>query len=86
MGVHGLATYLKENIRTLSTPLVLSQDRSDTKPTLPLVIDGWSCVRLIDTRCVTSSITPSIASYINYIIDLACLGYMVANLGSSETL
>lgn len=55
MGVHGLATYLKENIRTLSTPLVLSQDR--TKPALPLVIDGWSCVRLIDTRCVTSSIT-----------------------------
>jgi len=51
MGVHGLATYLRENQRTLSTPLVLSQEQSKSKPALPLVIDGWSCVRLIDVLC-----------------------------------
>jgi hypothetical protein len=83
MGVHGLATYLRENLRILSTPLVLSQDRSNT--TLPVVVDGWSCVGLINTL---SNIIddPSIASYTNYITDLACLGYMVASLGSSGTL
>jgi hypothetical protein len=85
MGVHGLATYLRENLRTLSTPLVLSQDRSNTKPTLPLVVDGWSCVGLINTLSNVID-NPSIASYTNYITDLACLGYMVASLGSSGTL
>ena len=56
MGVHGLATYLKENVRLLSTSLVLPQKRLNSKLTPPLVVDGWSCVRQIDTR-VTSSIT-----------------------------
>jgi hypothetical protein len=56
MGVHGLATYLRENLRALSTSLILSQEQAKSKPTLPLVVDGWSCVQLIDT-CVMSSIT-----------------------------
>ncbi|KAI0292559.1 hypothetical protein BC826DRAFT_1092072 [Russula brevipes] len=43
MGVHGLATYLRENIRILSTPLVLSQEQSSSRPT-PLVVDGWSFI------------------------------------------
>lgn len=49
MGVHGLATYLRENLRTLSTSLVLSQEKAKSQPTLPLVVDGWSCVQLIDS-------------------------------------
>jgi hypothetical protein len=49
MGVHGLATYLRENLRTLSTSLILSQEQAKSKPTRPLVVDGWSCVQLIDT-------------------------------------
>ncbi|KAH9996658.1 hypothetical protein BJV74DRAFT_877376 [Russula compacta] len=44
MGVHGLATYLRENLRTLSTPLVLSQGQSKSKSTLPLIVDGWSFI------------------------------------------
>ncbi|KAH9048026.1 PIN domain-like protein [Lactarius hengduanensis] len=44
MGVHGLATYLRENQRKLSTPLVLSQERSKSEATIPLVVDGWSFI------------------------------------------
>jgi hypothetical protein len=44
MGVHGLATYLRENQRKLSTPLVLSQERSKSEVTIPLVVDGWSFI------------------------------------------
>ncbi|KAH9060535.1 PIN domain-like protein [Lactarius vividus] len=44
MGVHGLATYLRENQRKLSTPLVLSQERSNSEATIPLVVDGWSFI------------------------------------------
>ncbi|KAI0301569.1 PIN domain-like protein [Multifurca ochricompacta] len=44
MGVHGLATYLRENQRTLSTPLVLSQEQSESKTSIPLVVDGWSFI------------------------------------------
>ncbi|KAI0249246.1 hypothetical protein BJV78DRAFT_1229292 [Lactifluus subvellereus] len=43
MGIHGLATYLREN-RALSTPLILSYDQSKSKPTVPLVVDGWSFI------------------------------------------
>jgi hypothetical protein len=45
MGVHGLATYLRENLRALSTSLTLSQDQANSKPTVPLIVDGWSCVQ-----------------------------------------
>lgn len=51
MGVHGLATYLRENLRTLSTSLVLSQEQSKSKPAVPLVVDGWSYVQSITTLC-----------------------------------
>lgn len=44
MGVHGLATYLRENQRRLSTPLVLSQERPKSEATIPLVVDGWSFI------------------------------------------
>ncbi|KAI9465674.1 PIN domain-like protein [Lactarius psammicola] len=44
MGVHGLATYLRENQRKLSSPLVLSQERSKSEATIPLVVDGWSFI------------------------------------------
>jgi len=44
MGVHGLATYLRENLRALSTSLILSQEQAKSKPTLPLVVDGWSFI------------------------------------------
>jgi len=44
MGVHGLATYLRKNQRKLSTPLVLSQERSKSEATIPLVVDGWSFI------------------------------------------
>jgi hypothetical protein len=82
MGVHGLATYLKENVRLLSTPLVLPQKRSNSKLTLPLVVDGWSCVWQIDTSCNVID-NASIASYMNYITDPVSLGCTVVNLGSS---
>jgi hypothetical protein len=85
MGVHGLATYLRENVRTLSTPLVLSQERSNSKPIIPLVVDGWSCVQLIDTMCNVID-NASEALYMNYTTDPVCLGCTVASLGSSGTL
>ncbi|KAI9441199.1 PIN domain-like protein [Lactarius indigo] len=44
MGVHGLATYLRENQRKLSTPLVLSQERSKSEAAISLVVDGWSFI------------------------------------------
>ncbi|KAF8273411.1 PIN domain-like protein [Lactarius quietus] len=44
MGVHGLATYLRENQRKLSAPLVLSQERSKSEATIPLVVDAWSFI------------------------------------------
>ena len=84
MGVHGLTTYLKENVRSLSTPLVLSQERPNSKPTPPLVVDGWSCVWQIDTSCnVIDNV--SVASYMNSITDPVYLGCTVVNLGSSGT-
>jgi len=85
MGVHGLATYLRENLRALSTSLTLFQDQAKSKPTLPLVIDGWSCVQLIDTLCNVID-NGSIALYMNSITNPVCRGCMVANLESSVTL
>ena len=41
MGVHGLATYLRERQRLLSTTIVLSSELGLKKP-VPIVIDGWS--------------------------------------------
>jgi hypothetical protein len=41
MGVHGLATYLREKQRLLSTTIVLSSELGPKKP-IPIVIDGWS--------------------------------------------
>lgn len=78
MGVHGLTTYLKENVRSLSTPLILSQEPSKSKPELPLVVDGWSCVWQIDTSYNVID-NASVASYMNYITDPVYLGCTVAN-------
>jgi len=50
MGVHGLATYLRENHRALSTTLVLSQEQSKSKPALSLIIDGWSFIYGLDNQ------------------------------------
>lgn len=84
MGVHGLATYLREN-RVLSTPLILSCDQSKTKPIVPLVVDGWSCVLPIGTsRNIVEN--DSAALYTNFITSPVYHGFMVANLGSSMTL
>ncbi|KAI9462610.1 PIN domain-like protein [Russula earlei] len=44
MGVHGLATYLRDNLRALSSSLVLSHEQSKYKSALPLVVDGWSFI------------------------------------------
>jgi hypothetical protein len=85
MGVHGLATYLRENLRTLSTSLVLPQGQSESKHTLPLIVDGWSCVQLIDTLCNIID-NGSVASYMKFTTNPVCRGYMGANLGSSVTL
>jgi hypothetical protein len=85
MGVHGLATYLRENIRALSTSLILSQEQAKSKPTLPLVVDGWSCVQLIDTPCNVID-NGSAALYTNSITNPVCRGYMVANFKSFVTL
>lgn len=84
MGVHGLATYLRENQRKLSTPLVLSQERSKSEPTIPLVVDGWSYVPPV-------SLLPSIVEndlvvlFMSFTISLACHGCTVVNLLSSAT-
>jgi hypothetical protein len=85
MGVHGLATYLRENLRALSTSLILSQDQAQSKPTLPLVVDGWSCVQLIDTLCNVID-NGSVALYMKSITNPGCRGHMVVNLESSATL
>jgi hypothetical protein len=85
MGVHGLATYLRENLRTLSTSLVLSQEQAKSKPTLPLVVDGWSCVQLIDTLCNVTD-NGSVALYMKSTTNPVCRGCMAANLESSVTL
>jgi len=85
MGVHGLATYLRENLRTLSTSLILSQEQAKSKPTLPLVVDGWSCVQLIDTLCNVID-DGSVALYMKCITSPVCRGCMVANLESFVTL
>ena len=85
MGVHGLATYLRENLRTLSTSLILSQEQAQSKPTLPLVVDGWSCVQLIDTVCNVID-NGSVALYMKSTTNPVCRGCMVANLESSVTL
>src|SRR6266566_2136124 len=68
MGVHGLATYLRENLRALSTSLILSQEQAKSKPTLPLVVDGWSCVQLINTPCNVID-NGSVALYMNSITN-----------------
>lgn len=85
MGVHGLATYLRENLRTLSTSLILSQERAKSKPTLTLVVDGWSCVQLIDTLCNVID-NGSVALYMKSTTNPVCRGRMVANMESSVTL
>ena len=84
MGVHGLATYLRENQRKLSTPLVLSQERSKSEATIPLVVDGWSCVPPVGLLPNTIENDPAVL-YMNFATSLACRGYMVVNLLSSGT-
>ncbi len=87
MGVHGLATYLRENQRQLSTPLVLSQEQSKSEATIPLqvVVDGWSCV--LPPVGLLSDITENDPTglYMNFTNSLACRGSMVVNLLSSAT-
>ena len=85
MGVHGLATYLRENLRALSTSLILSQEQAKSKPTLPLVVDGWSCVQLIDTSCNVINNGP-VALYMKSITNPVRRGCTVANLESSVNL
>ncbi|KAF8806511.1 PIN domain-like protein [Phlegmacium glaucopus] len=43
MGVYGLATYLREKQRFLSTTIVLSS-QSSPKQSIPIVVDGWSFI------------------------------------------
>jgi hypothetical protein len=84
MGVHGLATYLRENQRKLSTPLVLSQERSKSEVTIPLVVDGWSCVPPVGFLPNVTENGPAVL-YMNFTISLACRGRMAVNRTSSAT-
>ena len=84
MGVHGLATYLREHQRKLSTPLVLSQEVSKSEATIPLVVDGWSCVPLVGLLPNIIENDPAVL-YMNFTISLAYRGCMVVNLLSSAT-
>ena len=84
MGVHGLATYLRENQRKLSTPLVLSQERSKSEATIPLVVDGWSCVPPVGLLPNIIENDPTVL-YMNFTISLACRGRMAVNMSNSAT-
>ena len=84
MGVHGLATYLRENQRKLSTPLILSQVRSESEATIPLVVDGWSCVLPVGLLPNIIENDPTVL-YMNFTISLACHGHMAANMSNSAT-
>ena len=84
MGVHGLSTYLRENQRKLSTPLVLSQEGPTSEAPIPLVVDGWSCVPPVDLLPNSIENDPAV-SYMNFTISLACRGLMAVNMSSSAT-
>ena len=84
MGVHGLSTYLRENQRKLSAPLVLSQEQLKSEVTIPLVVDGWSCVPSVGLLPNTIENDPAV-SYMNFTISLACHGRMAVNMSSSVT-